>query len=183
MKVFLTGGTGFIGKVVLEKLVARGDEVWALARSDSSAAAVDALGAHAVRGDLDDVDALRTSMSGCDVVFHVAGWYKQGDPFFRDTLYLLGYHLALHCPYFGNTFLDAVERGKSEVEATIHTAHKVNRVFIHLLQHDEPFDPPGIRDYDAFRRQWEVRMHRYLAEKEKSRQPKSKQRRRPRKQR
>jgi transposase len=108
---------------------------------------------------------------------------KQGDPFLRDTLYLLGYHLALHCPYFGNTFLDAVERGKSEVEATIHTAHKVNRVFIHLLQHDEPFDPPGITDYDAFRRQWEVRMYRYLAEKEKSRQRKSKQRRRPRKQR
>ncbi len=106
---------------------------------------------------------------------------KQGDPFFRDTLYLLGYHLALHCPYFGNTFLDAIERGKSEIEATIHTAHKVNRVFIHLLQHDEPFDPPGIPDYDAFRRQWEVRLYRYLAEKEKSRQRKSKPRRRPRK--
>jgi transposase len=106
---------------------------------------------------------------------------KQGDPFFRDTLYLLGYHLALHCAFFGNTFLDAIERGKSEVEATIHTAHKVNRVFIHLLQHDEPFDPPAIPDYDAFRHQWEVRMYRYLAEKQKSRQNKPKKRRRPRK--
>jgi transposase len=108
---------------------------------------------------------------------------KQGDPFLRDTLYLLGYHLALHCAYFGDTFLDAIKRGKSEVEATIHTAHKVNRVFIHLLQHDEPFDPPDIPDYDAFRRRWEVRMQRFLAEKKKSRQRKSKQRRRPRKQR
>jgi len=108
---------------------------------------------------------------------------KQGDPFFRDTLYLLGYHLALHCAYFGDAFLNAIDRGKSEVEATIHTAHKVNRVFIHLLQHDEPFDPPGIPDYPAFRRQWEVRMHRYLEQKKKSRQPKSNKRRRPRKQR
>jgi hypothetical protein len=117
-----------------------------------------------------------------DVIIH-GEMSKQGDPFFRDTLYLLGYHLALHCAYFGNTFLDAVERGKSEVEATIHTAHKVNRVFIHLLQHDEPFDPPGIPDYDSFRRQWEVRMYRYLAEKQKSRQRNTRKRRRPRKRR
>jgi hypothetical protein len=117
-----------------------------------------------------------------DVIIH-GPMSKQGNPFFRDTLYLLGYHLALHCAYFGDTFLKAIERGKSEVEATIHTAHKVNRVFIHLLQHDEPFDPPDIPDYDAFRHQWEVRMHRYLAEKQKSRQRKSKQRRRPRKRR
>ena len=106
---------------------------------------------------------------------------KQGDPFFRDTLYLLGYHLGFHCAYFGNTFLDAIARGKSEIEATIHTAHKVNRVFIHLLQHDEPFDPPDIADYDAFCRQWKGRMDRYLAEKKKRRQRKPKQRRRPRK--
>jgi len=117
-----------------------------------------------------------------DVVVH-GQMSKQGDPFFRDTLYLLGYHLALHCAYFGTTFLDAIERGKSEVEATIHTAHKVNRVFIHLLKHDETFDPPGIPDYETFRRQWEVRMHRYLAEKQQSRQRKLKQRRRPRKRR
>jgi hypothetical protein len=115
-----------------------------------------------------------------DVLIH-GHMSKQGDPFFRDTLYLLGYHLALHCAYFGHTFLNAIERGKSPVEATIHTAHKVNRVFIHLLQHDEPFDPPDIPDYDAFRRQWEVRMHRYLAEKQKGRQHKPKKRRRPRK--
>jgi transposase len=117
-----------------------------------------------------------------DVVIH-GEMSKQGDPFFRDTLYLLGYQLALHCPYFGNTFLDAIERGKSEVEATIHAAHKVNRVFVHLLQQDEPFDPPDIPDYVAFRRQWEVRMHRYLAEKKKSRQRSSRKRRRPRKRR
>ncbi len=54
--------------------------------------------------------------------------------------------------------------------------------FIHLLQHDEPFDPPDIPDYPAFCEQWEVRMQRYLAEKKQRRQPKTK-RRRPRKRR
>jgi len=78
MKVFITGGTGFIGSRVLEKLVARGDEVYALARSERSAAAVEALGAHAVRGELGDVAALRAGMQGCDVVFHIAAWYKLG---------------------------------------------------------------------------------------------------------
>jgi len=116
-----------------------------------------------------------------DVVLH-GPMSKQGDPFFRDTLYLLGYQLGLHCAYFGDTFLNAIEHGKHEVEATIHTAHKVNRVFIHLLQHDEPFDPPDIPDYPTFCDQWEVRMQRYLAEKKRRRQPNTR-RRRPRKRR
>jgi len=60
-----------------------------------------------------------------DTVIH-GQMSKQGDPFFRDTLYLLGYQLALHCAYFGDTFLDAIEHGKHEVEATIHTAHKAS---------------------------------------------------------
>ena len=116
-----------------------------------------------------------------DVLIH-GHMSKQGDPFFRDTLYLLGYTLASHCAYFGNTFLDAIERGKSEIEATIHTAHKVNRVFFHLLKHDEPFDPPDIPDYRAFCHQWEVRMQRFLAEKKQRRQHKPIPRRRPHKQ-
>jgi len=122
-----------------------------------------------------------TLYSSGDVVIY-GQMSKQGDPFFRDTLYLLGYQLALHCPYFGDAFLNAIERGKSETEATIHAAHKVNRVFFHLLQHDEPFDPPDIPDYPAFARHGEARMQRYLAQKKQSRQRKTATRRRPRKQ-
>lgn len=111
---------------------------------------------------------------------------KQGDPFFRDTLYRLGYQLARHCGYFTATFLDTVARGKSEVEATIHTAHQVNRVFIHLLQQDEPFAPPTIADYPAFCQQQAARLERYLAQKQaQRRRPRSqpRPRRRPRAQR
>lgn len=106
--------------------------------------------------------------SSGDVVIYGA-MSKQGDPFFRDTLYRLGYQLARHCGYFSATFLAAMARGKSEVEATIHTAHKVNRVFIHLLQHDEPFAPPDIPDYPAFCRREAARLAHYLAQKQQRR--------------
>lgn len=78
MKVFVTGGTGFIGKRVVAKLVERGDEVYALTRSVRSAEAVESLGAHAVRGELKNLAVLHEAMRGCDLVFHIAAWYALG---------------------------------------------------------------------------------------------------------
>jgi len=72
-RVFLTGGSGFIGGALLERLTGRGDTVVALARSDDAAAALQAKGAEVVRGDVLDEDALAAGMAGCDLVFHVAG--------------------------------------------------------------------------------------------------------------
>ncbi len=78
MKSFLTGATGFIGGRVLQKLIARGDTVTALVRSESGAKKLQALGAKTVLGDLNSLEALREGMRGCDVVFHIAAWYKLG---------------------------------------------------------------------------------------------------------
>lgn len=78
MKAFVTGGSGFIGQRVVQKLIARGDEVHALARSESSAAALRQLGATIFMGDITDSASLRPAMEGCDVVFHIAAWYKLG---------------------------------------------------------------------------------------------------------
>jgi transposase len=64
---------------------------------------------------------------------------KRGDPAFRDALYQMGYRTALHYAPFTLTFLDAFDRGKCEVEATIHAAHRLNRLCFHLMQNDEPF--------------------------------------------
>jgi dihydroflavonol-4-reductase len=73
-KVFLTGGGGYIGGALASALRQQGDEVVALARSDASAAALDARGATVVRGDvLDDHRALAELMAGCDLAYHVAG--------------------------------------------------------------------------------------------------------------
>lgn len=80
MKIFLTGGTGFIGSRVIPKLIARGHEVYALARSTGGLAAVEALGAVGVRGDITDPASMRAAMRGSDAVFHIAGWYKIGAP-------------------------------------------------------------------------------------------------------
>ena len=71
--VLITGGSGFVGRAVLERLVARGREVRALTRSEESAAALAAAGADPVRGDLADPGSLERAMEGCAVVYHVAG--------------------------------------------------------------------------------------------------------------
>ena len=72
-RVFLTGGSGLIGGALAKRLVARGDEVVALARSDASARGLEALGARVVRGDVLDEAGLEQGMSGCALVYHVAG--------------------------------------------------------------------------------------------------------------
>ncbi len=78
MKAFVTGGSGFIGRRLISRLVARGYEVYALARSERSAALVTAQGAASVRGDLHNLEVLRKGMTGCDVVFHSAADYTYG---------------------------------------------------------------------------------------------------------
>lgn len=72
MRVFVTGGSGFVGRNVIGALRDRGDDVRALARSDRAADVVHQLGAEPVRGDLDDVAAMQAGMTGCDVVIHAA---------------------------------------------------------------------------------------------------------------
>lgn len=72
MRCFVTGGSGFVGRELITALIARGDEVRALARSDSAEACVKQLGAKPIAGDLSDPVAMAAGMRGCKVVFHVA---------------------------------------------------------------------------------------------------------------
>lgn len=74
MKVFVTGGSGFVGRRMIQMLCDRGDEVVALARSEQAAKQVTQLGAKAVRGDLLDQQVMIWGMQDCEVVFHVAGF-------------------------------------------------------------------------------------------------------------
>jgi dihydroflavonol-4-reductase len=73
MRVFVTGGTGVIGTALVGRLVERGDEVVALARSEAAARVLEARGATVVRGEGDDEDILERGMAGCPLVFNVAG--------------------------------------------------------------------------------------------------------------
>jgi dihydroflavonol-4-reductase len=72
-RVYLSGGSGFIGGAVCSSLVDHGDEVVALARSDVAEKVVTARGAQPLRGDALDEDAIAAGMKGCAVAYHVAG--------------------------------------------------------------------------------------------------------------
>jgi dihydroflavonol-4-reductase len=80
VKVFVTGGTGFIGGAVVRQLRARGDDVVALARNPAKAGPLEALGCSVVAGDLGDERAIRAGMEGCDAVIHAAAIYEVGIP-------------------------------------------------------------------------------------------------------
>jgi nucleoside-diphosphate-sugar epimerase len=80
MKVFVTGGTGFIGGHVVRRLRARGDEVLCLVRSREKGEQLADLGCQLVEGDLGDEGAIRNGMSGCDAVIHGAAVYEVGIP-------------------------------------------------------------------------------------------------------
>lgn len=72
-RVFVTGGTGVIGAALITRLLERGDEVVALARSNLAADALAARGVEVVRGEGYDVEALARGMEGCACAYNVAG--------------------------------------------------------------------------------------------------------------
>jgi nucleoside-diphosphate-sugar epimerase len=69
---FVTGGSGFIGGRLIERLRAEGHTVRALARSDQAAERIRAAGGEPVPGDLADRDAIAAAAAGCEMAFHAA---------------------------------------------------------------------------------------------------------------
>jgi nucleoside-diphosphate-sugar epimerase len=81
--VFITGGSGFIGGRLIERLVADGHTVKGLARSDRAAARIRERGGEPVSGDLSNVTAMREGAAGCELAFHAAAmlgdWGRRED--------------------------------------------------------------------------------------------------------
>jgi nucleoside-diphosphate-sugar epimerase len=86
---FVTGGSGFIGGRLIDRLKSEGWDVRALVRSDRSAETVRARGAEPVSGDISDVESIRTGAEGCSYAFHAAAhvgdWGPRAD-FVRDNV-------------------------------------------------------------------------------------------------
>ncbi|RIJ70509.1 SDR family oxidoreductase [Nakamurella silvestris] len=80
MRVFVTGSTGWIGTAAVDDLLRAGHEVLGLARSDAAARTLEQKGAIALRGDLDDLDALRRGSAESDAVVHLANKHDWSNP-------------------------------------------------------------------------------------------------------
>src|SRR3990172_5481560 len=72
MQALVTGGTGFLGGHLVERLVRRGDKVRVLVRPSSDLSLLRSLGVELATGDITDAASVKIAASGVDVVFHAA---------------------------------------------------------------------------------------------------------------
>jgi len=153
VKVFVTGGTGFIGGEVVRQLRARGDEVACLVRTPEKAATLRELGCDLVSGSLGDEAALREGMSGCDAAIHAAAMYEVGIP-------------AKQHPAMYEANVRGTERAmRGALEARVPRVVYVSTVGIFGNTHgqvvDESYEHPG-KEFTSYYEETKLEAHRIV---------------------
>ncbi len=80
MRIFITGGTGFIGKQLVRRMAETNHEIYCLARKTSNIAEMEKMGAKIVFGDVQDRESLLRGMQRCDWLFNLANLYSFWEP-------------------------------------------------------------------------------------------------------
>jgi len=83
MKIFVTGGTGFIGSHIVKRLVQDSHEVTCLVRKTSDTHKLEKLGVALAQGDVTNRESVARGMQGCEWVLHLAGAYSLWEPDYR----------------------------------------------------------------------------------------------------
>jgi len=126
MRALVTGGNGFIGRYIVEQLLARGDEVRVVGRGDYPE--LRAMGVICTRADLAAEQPISAALQGCDVVFHVAakvGVWGEWSDFYRNnvtaTQFILRQAVQAGIPRFVYTSSPSVVFGEESVDGADET--------------------------------------------------------------
>jgi dihydroflavonol-4-reductase len=155
MKVFVTGGTGFIGGKVVRQLRERGDDVICLVRDPAKGEKLKAQGCELVSGDLGDGAAIRRGMEGCDGVIHVAAMYEVGIP--------KSQHAAMYAANVEGTKLVLRSALETKVPKVVYVSTVGAFGNTHKKVVDEAYKHPG-REFTSYYEQTKWEAHRVAEE-------------------